>query len=348
MIDQSLIYSTEIEADPNRGKNDEWWVKLLPANYPIRYRGREVEFSSDDLKGIVRNFTMANAHFESLAMSFGDAPAFNFPILAEHKREGQRFGEVKDLKFAKKQGFEGIWGKLKWNTRTLEAVEAGDVRHVSMRYDPEYTAEDGKKFGPIITEVSITSEPFLKVIGDVQHTRELTLSQQLATELEALDMEPEALFEMIKEAVREGMAEAVDQPEEEPAEEEAEMSQEDTKPEVEASVEAAEEEPVEASEEVEEATEEEPVIEASQEAQEEPVEALALSAIESLIQPLKDEIESLKSRPSVRLNTQEQGRQGDPPTAPVELSYEDRLKRIQEREGCNRSKAIELELMQSH
>jgi len=360
MSEQMIKYTLALSTDPNSGKRNRSWVKLVPLGETIDYHGEEIEFSEAYLRKIVSESIRLQAYFDGKAEVTNGEP-YRFPVLRNHKPSHDRDGDLLGVKLADKQGFNGLWGEFEWTDDTLMAIDAGKVKHVSVGITPKYKTEGGDTFGPVIREVSLTADPFLKGIGTIQDTLEITLSQQLTNELAELNMEPEALMKMFEEAVS-PILDRLDAlaPKEEPedADEASDEASDDAS--LEASLEASqsdgdvsEGEGVEAtSEEVEEAqdvdaTDVDASHVASHEAsQEEPEEALTLSAIKALIDPVTERLAAVENRPSVRLNTQEQGRQGDPPTAPVELSYEDTISRIMRKNSCSRLDAIELEMKQ--
>jgi len=342
-----IKYTLALSTDPNSGKRNRSWVKLVPLGETIDYHGEEIEFSEAYLRKIVSESIRLQAYFDGKAEVTNGEP-YRFPVLRNHKPSHDRDGDLLGVKLADKQGFNGLWGEFEWTDDTLMAIDAGKVKHVSVGITPKYKTEGGDTFGPVIREVSLTADPFLKGIGTIQDTLEITLSQQLTNELAELNMEPEALMKMFEEAVSpildrlDALAPKEEPEDAEDAEEEAADASADASLEASQSDgDVSEGEGVEAtSEEVEEAQD----VDAT--SHEEPEEALTLSAIKALIDPVTGRLDALENRPQVRLNTQEQGRQGDPPTAPVELSYEDTISRIMRKNSCSRLDAIELEMKQ--
>jgi Sec-independent protein translocase protein TatA len=180
-----LKYTLRFAEDPNSGKANESWVKLLPMGETIEYHGRTIELSQDYLRTLLAETRRLNAYFDEKA----SGTAYRQPVWREHTPRTERDGDVLDVKLADKQDFNGVWVKLARTDETEEAIKAGKIKFVSAGIVPEYQVESGETFGPVIREVSLTGDPFLKSIGAIQDTLGVQLSQDALTELENLKEE---------------------------------------------------------------------------------------------------------------------------------------------------------------
>lgn len=173
--EEMIEFEGAFVVDPNSGKKHESWVKAVPAGEKIIYKGREVEFSKAYLVKIAQESRKAYAYFDKKGIENSGSP-YRFPVLRNHTHSHDREGDLLEFKVINKHGFDGLWIKARWTEETLSAIEEKKIKHVSVGITPEYKTETGKTFGPLIREMSLTSDPYLKSIGTIQDTIDVELS----------------------------------------------------------------------------------------------------------------------------------------------------------------------------
>lgn len=195
-----LSQETEIKAS---GNGNATWVKLLNVGSEI-WDGRKMRMMDEQfIKTISSEWRKAQYSFDQIARENGTKP-YRFPVKINHQTDGSRKGDIVDVKI--KNG--ALYAKAEWTDVALAAIQSNDYQHVSIGVWPEYSNEKGEKFGPLITEFSITEYPRVQSIGTIQDTMELELSNKemnMATvtkeemEKQELEQEKEELEDMAEE-----------------------------------------------------------------------------------------------------------------------------------------------------
>ncbi|QDG49307.1 hypothetical protein FIV42_00720 [Persicimonas caeni] len=342
------------------------WVKVLPLGETIDYHGRTIELSADYLTNLVSETQRLNAYFDQKARE-GGGEAYRQPIWREHQPKTERDGSVDDVKLTKHGGFNGVWVKLSRTEDAQKAIDAGKIKYVSAGIVPEYTVESGESFGPVIREVSLTADPFLKSIGTIQDTLAVNLSQDALTQL-SIQLGADDMEELLKKL--EALTKTVDQMgktvDSVAARLDALEADEDPEPDVDESEEtedvgATDEEPEEeGASDDESASEDESETDDSDAGPGSTTTVLdvdtsaaeaKLSKLANLVDKVNSGFEKLaghdKTIPRLsKLKTEELGHQGDPEAPAVNLSYEKKIDSLMKKHDCSRLEAIELEMNQ--
>ena len=321
--DSSFRFSTPFDEDPNSGKDRESWVKLIPVGAEIYIKGHGlVKLPEEDLKEIVRETRKMNHYFDEIA----NGSAYRQPIWKDHHRSAEKEGSVMDIKMADKRGFNGIWTKLRRTPDAEEKIQNGSYEHVSAGIHAKYQRQESEEtFGPVIREVSFTSDPKLKNNGKIQDTLDVELSNYLAeggpnmpeelqNKLDAMMDAMEAMMVMIEDMQKEEDDEETDEEDEMDASSDSDKENEEM------------------------SQDEDETVEANQEDVEDD-DSLTLSAIEDLIDSKFSELTTQRNVPRTR--------QGSPETPDLNLSYEEKIEKIMKKNDCGRMKAIELEFKQA-
>ena len=96
-----------------------------------------------------------------------DSQPVRLPVYVLHTPQLGEFGHILDAKLKLRGKKPGIWLNVDWNDR----YEPGAFSHVSVGIDSEFTVQNGKTFGPCITELSLCSTPKDQRLGTLGEAR---------------------------------------------------------------------------------------------------------------------------------------------------------------------------------
>lgn len=175
------------------------WIRVLPIDRPFCYEGDEglewVTVDKNMAASLVGNTNAAILLWKRLAQE-KSITAYNPPILRGHKDDGNRFGDVIEVKV----GSGYLFCLVDWLDATAEEIEANSARFVSVGLKFNWTDDTGRFWPSIIKEVSLTATPRLKDLGSIQDTLQLTLSEARSDYSEGEDkMEIEARMTALEE-----------------------------------------------------------------------------------------------------------------------------------------------------
>lgn len=343
------------------------WVKLLPEGEEILYGDERIVFTREYLQTLVSQTMALTEHFDKVA----NGEAYRMPIWRDHKRSHDRDGSVLAVRLAARDGFTGVWAQLERTPDTQREIDAGRVRYVSAGIAEKYVTQDGTEFGPVIREVSLTSDPFLKNIGTIQDTYEVTLSQKTISLAEDIRMDVyEETLEALKKGVKipevvrdvQALMEKVQRLQKENAKKGENLATEDEDEEMdklgqfrqrvgtalseaedlEGAIEAVEAVVESLKEEVEEVLEEamDKVEEVVAEATEEDLEKVLSKALA----PIMMKLNALEKQPGRNLNLAERGFQGRDPLPREFSTYSEKIEYIMKTRKLGRSDAIKFEM----
>ena len=295
-----LTLSTSLDITPS-GKGKASWVRLLNGDSEVHDGKRTRRITKDYLVKVAQEWRKANYTFDEIAKREGTKP-YRFPAKINHTPDGKRYGDIVDMKVQN----GALFAKVEWNDSTWESIQANAYQHISVGIWPEFINQDGEKFGPIVTEISLTEWPRVQGIGTIQETLHMELAnmaEQNENKLE--DQELEGAVEETSEEVAED-----DPKDEDPYEMMYKRLYSALREDLMAALMPQEEEPVEASNVEASNVEEEPV-------EEEPVEAsnvttmqveMNMSQVVEALEALRADIQRLT--PSTSLPTMELGHEG--------------------------------------
>lgn len=167
------------------------WVMAAPIGQPFvvwdteKNAYRQVVFSEPTAARYVKNTNDAISSWRADAAP--GKTAFLPPILREHEVGAWRGGSIHGARVAGSGADRGIYLDVEWLPSVAADIEAGHTNFVSIGTEAEYTDYKGRKFSPIISELSITEDPRLKNIGSIQDTRSLRLSDALKYGVKKMD-----------------------------------------------------------------------------------------------------------------------------------------------------------------
>lgn len=174
VIELELAFEHRVAGDPDDRTS---WVKVLPVG-EIHNGGRAVTVTLEYIEEVAANTRRALYAFEQYAKDAGQTP-YRFPVLAVHKDEGKRYGELLDVKVSTDAaGEQALYNKICWSPATWAAIQAEEVQHISPKIMSGYQDGRGVAYGRLQVELSITGEPAQEYIGRIQDTLDLELSKQ--------------------------------------------------------------------------------------------------------------------------------------------------------------------------
>jgi len=333
--DKAIQFSLKFSSHDSdfKGENPNTsWVKILPLDEVIQYGDSEITFNMTYLREIVSQTTNLNNHFDDVA----NGTPYRMPVWQDHQRSHDRDGSVLEVKMANRDGFTGVWAKIERTKDTQLALDEGRLGYVSAGISPEYVTQDGQKFGPIIREISLTADPFLKNIGSIQDTYEVELSKtnyaNLASgetmnpkekkeQLDALEKALKATPEMAEIlAELQALMKKVQEQQKENAKE-LDLAEDNT-------------EDVEPVEPALSTTDDTEIVTLSQ----------ISDLVTSLIKPLQDDLKSLNMVPKRVLNLHERGTQGEPEQVLEFANYGDKIEHLMKTNKCSRLEALDIEM----
>lgn len=190
-------------ATVDAGKADEQWVYALSLGRTlVRNDGEKVflDVTEELALKVLAETRKAMAEFDALAKKTDTTP-FRFPVLQDHQRVYGEFGSIIDTRFrGAAEEKPGIWLKVAWNPRFSHDV----FSRVSVGIMSSFDTQEGKTFGPVIGELSLTSYPRDTRIGTLAETVATSFSLALVED----NMDPEQLQALILEALA-PMSEAI-------------------------------------------------------------------------------------------------------------------------------------------
>jgi len=232
------------------GDENSHWVFSLPIG-DFTYEHSDGEYvdmtiSKEKIDEIVNHSNRAIANFLSEA-PLGSTP-YRIPILKEHIKNGERYGDVLQLAYKEADGKNGLWALVKWNPDTYAKISNNDISFVSIGTVSNYVDSNGNHYPVLLNEISLTATPRLKNLGSLQDTLNLRLSEsqpqekimtpeEMATLIaDALDAKLEPIYAAHENLLNlnasllsalEAMAKPVEEPVEEPVEDAVEMSEDE-------------------------------------------------------------------------------------------------------------------------
>ena len=184
------------------------WVMAAPIGQPFvvwsveKSAYQQVVFSEPTAARYVKNTNDAIQAWRQDAQA-ADKTAFLPPILREHQADAWRGGSIHGARVAGSGLQRGIYLDVEWLPSVAASIEGGHTNFVSIGTEAEYVDYKGRKFSPIISELSITEDPRLKNIGSIQDTTGLRLSDAIKYGVRKMDeqkmLELMALMEKIGE-----------------------------------------------------------------------------------------------------------------------------------------------------
>lgn len=167
------------------------WVMAAPIGQPfVVWDGdkgsyRQVVFNEVTAGRYVKNTNDAISAWRADAAP--GKTAFLPPILREHTAGAWRGGSIHGARIAGGGAEHGIYLDVEWLPSVAADIEAGHTNFVSIGTEADYTDYKGRKYSPIISELSITEDPRLKNIGAIQDTMSLRLSDALKYGVKKMD-----------------------------------------------------------------------------------------------------------------------------------------------------------------
>lgn len=172
-----LFFSRKLN-DPNLPPLDiqnPQWIIVLPIGEHTLPDGEKFNVTPEMLKTIEENTNLALLNFQTYAS--GQEP-YTFPVLREHQFNGERDGDILQVKVSDWRGMPTLWLKVHWVKETFDKIIQGKIKNVSVRIDNSYTDATGVQYGLIVREVSLTGSPVLDNIGTIQDTLDVKLSKE--------------------------------------------------------------------------------------------------------------------------------------------------------------------------
>lgn len=167
LLDESSGYVTLPEKPSDRRQRPVKWVMVAkaPGFHAINKRNGQkiqIEVNGDWVKRQV-------AAYKRLQGKVVDGADYEAPILVEHKKDGERQGDVLTLGAANVDGSPALVAALAFNDREIESkIDDGYVRYFSPRFE-SIMDDEGVMHPFVLTEVSKTSSPHQKRLGVETH-----------------------------------------------------------------------------------------------------------------------------------------------------------------------------------
>lgn len=154
---------------------DSQWLFIAPNDSMVHDGKTMRHMSRDKLQNIVANTNRLYAEYRRMADEKGVTP-FRLPLVIEHNLSGPSYGTLEEFKVATRGGRDGIWARVDYTRSGKNLVTGKKYRFVSLRIVDSITTQQGKVFGPVIAEVSLTNYPRYQQLGEISDTAGMALS----------------------------------------------------------------------------------------------------------------------------------------------------------------------------
>lgn len=163
-----LLTSTKLK------RGDSQWIFVLPADSVVHDGRRLRKVTRAQLATYTRNTELLYAEYRRLAPA-GVTP-FRLPLVVDHDLGGASLGTLEEFKLTKRGPRDGIWARVDYSPSGRSKVKRKEYRFVSIRIADQIITQQGKAFGPVIAEVSLTNYPRYQSLGEISDTAGMALS----------------------------------------------------------------------------------------------------------------------------------------------------------------------------
>lgn len=154
-------------------RGDSQWIFVLPADTVVHDGRRIRNITRSQIETYMRNTKAMYEEYNRLAR--GVTP-YRLPLLIEHDFTGPSLGKLEDFRVASRGERDGLWVRVDYSKSGRLAVKAQRYRYVSVRIVDSITTQEGKVFGPVIAEVSLTAYPRIQSLGEITDTVGMALA----------------------------------------------------------------------------------------------------------------------------------------------------------------------------
>lgn len=161
------------------------WVRCARVGEYV-YQGTPVVLTLEDLAEFQRETARWIDDLRALAPRGSEQ--YYPPILKDHNREGERYGDVLDVEL-RADGAE-LWVLLRPHDEILWGIRDGRYCFISPRLVWGYASMDGAVYAAVIEEISLTPMPYFKDLGRLQDFLGVSCSEAAGKRYELLFSDP--------------------------------------------------------------------------------------------------------------------------------------------------------------